>query len=69
MLITKILEIKKACIKARRTIEGVDCNKCPLAGVMKLSLGVQSFGTLEDGEIELPINPCLLLDDIARLIK
>ena len=69
MNITKILEIKRECQKLQKGMEGPDCDKCPLTGMVTLKLAVHSYGALEDGDIKIPVNPCLLLDELSNLIK
>ena len=69
MIITRMLKIVSACKQAQKTLEGSDCVDCPLANKVKLKLPVTSFGSLEDGNIVVPVNPCLLLNDLANSIK
>lgn len=68
MNVIKMLEIKRECQKLQRE-ERLDCSKCPLAVVVTLKLAVQSFGVLEDGDIKIPVNPCLLLSELSNLVK
>ena len=69
MNIIKILEIKRECKKLQQGSEGPDCNKCPLTGKVILKLAVESYGALEEGDIKVPVNPCLLLEELSNVIK
>lgn len=66
----KALEIIVECEKKRKTLgEGSDCSNCLLCPKIKLALPVQSLGPLEDGEITLPVTPCLLIHEILGKVK
>lgn len=70
MKLEKIAEIKKECKrKQRHTMEGSDCRACPLAGKVNLRLAVESHGVWDEGDIVLPITPCLFLEELLPLIK
>lgn len=50
-------------------MEGSDCNLCPLIKKVNLRLAVESYGVWDEGDIVLPITPCLFLEELLPLIK
>ncbi len=72
MKIQEMLRRKMECADSfDKTGEGADCQKCKLCDVAKLKSKVeepQGF-FLEGAEINLIVNPCLLLDELAAKIK
>jgi hypothetical protein len=66
----KALQYKIDCEKSfDETGDGNDCGKCPLCRRIVLSFPVESNGVLEQGKIQIPVNPCLLISEIVGNLK
>ena len=66
MEVETMLKLYAECERAQKTIKGAECQKCPLAKELKLSMKAETPGTGVLSEISLQVNPCLLIDEIAR---
>lgn len=66
MEVETMLKVYAECGMAQKTAKRAECNKCPLAKEVKLSMAAQTPDTGVLSEITISVSPCLLITEIAK---